>query len=249
MAQRMALGDHADAQQGRDHGDLGLLGQLKELTLGMAHLHAVPGENEGTLRLVDQFGSSGHSGEFEAAGFVQAGAAELLGVVPVDLGVLHVLADIDQHGAGAAGAGDVERFGQGLAQVTDVGYQVVVLGDRLGDAGDVGLLERVVAEQVGRDLAGNRHNRYRVHHGVGQAGHQVRGAGPTGGQAHADLAGDPGIALGHVHGGLFVPHQDVADRVGRHGVVGRENCAARIPEDEVDALAQQGFPDDLRTSK
>ena len=39
--QGMALGDHADAQQGRDHGDLGLLGQLEELTLGMAHLYAV----------------------------------------------------------------------------------------------------------------------------------------------------------------------------------------------------------------
>jgi hypothetical protein len=48
--------------------------------------------------------------------------------------------------ARAAGGGDVERLADGPGDVLGLGDQEVVLGDRLGDAGDVGLLEGVGAD-------------------------------------------------------------------------------------------------------
>ena len=62
-----------------------------------------------------------------------------------------------------------------------------VLDDRQRDAGDVGLLEAVGAEQVGAHLAGDEDRRHRVHDGVGDRGDEVGGAGAGGGERHADL--------------------------------------------------------------
>ena len=57
-----------------------------------------------------------------------------------------VLADVDEHGAGPAGARDVEGLGDGLRDLGRVGDEVVVLRDRHRDAADVGLLEGVGAD-------------------------------------------------------------------------------------------------------
>ena len=53
-------------------------------------------------------------------------------------------------GPGPAGPRDVERLGHDARQVVGVADQVVVLGHRQGDAVDVDLLERVLADQGGR---------------------------------------------------------------------------------------------------
>ena len=50
-------------------------------------------------------------------------------------------------GPGPAGPGDVERLGQDARQVVRVADEVVVLRHRQGDAVDVDLLERVLADQ------------------------------------------------------------------------------------------------------
>ena len=76
----------------------------------------------------------------------------MLGVDEVDLALAHVDGDVDEHRAGTAGRGDVERLLDDLGEVVGVLDQVVVLGDRQRDAGDVGLLERVRAEDGVRDL-------------------------------------------------------------------------------------------------
>ncbi len=124
--------------------------------------------------------------------------------------LLDVARDIDQHGAGAAGRGDVEGLAHRLGDVLDVEDERVVLGDRDGDAGDVGFLEAVAADQPADDRAGDADQRHGVHPGVGDAGDQVGGAGAGGGQADAGLAGDAGVGVGGVGGGLLVAHQDVA---------------------------------------
>ena len=80
-----------------------------------------------------------------------------------------VLADVDEHRAGAAGGGDVERLGDRARDLGGVGDQEVVLGDRHRDAADVGLLEGVGADRAARHLAGDGHDRHRVHVGVGDA--------------------------------------------------------------------------------
>jgi hypothetical protein len=63
---------------------------------------------------------------------------------------------------------------------------------------------------------------------------------------HADAAACPGVSIGHVGRALFVPDQDVVDRVFQHRVIGRQNRAAGIPKDGLHALVGQALPDDLR---
>ena len=100
--------------------------------------------------------------------------------IVVELGRLEldVLTHVDEHGAGPARAGDVERFLHRQRQFGHVLDQVVVLGDRQGHAGDVGFLECIRADQGRSDLAGDGDEGDRVHHRARQPGHQVRRARP-----------------------------------------------------------------------
>ena len=110
---------------------------------------------------------------------------------------------------------------------------------------DVGLLEGIAADELGCDLAGDRHDRCRVHHRVGQRRHQIRRAWSARRHADADLARSTSVALGRVTGRLFVPHQHVVDFVFRQRVVERHDRAAWIAEDHVDPLAHQCLAHDL----
>ena len=74
-------------------------------------------------------------------------------------GLLRVLGDVDEDGAGTAGGGDLEGLADGGGDVFGAGDEEVVLGDGQGDAGDVDLLERVGAEDLGGDLAGDADDR------------------------------------------------------------------------------------------
>src|SRR5262249_20107632 len=50
-----------------------------------------------------------------------------------------------------------------------------------------------------------------------------------------------------VGGTLFMADEDVTDGVIEEGIVGGHDGAAWIPEDDVDPLSDQGFPQDLCT--
>ena len=116
-----------------------------------------------------------------------------------------------------------------------VANQEVVLGDRHGDAGDVGLLEGVGPDQGAPDLAGDRDDRNGVHLRVGQRGHQVGGARTRGGHHHADLAGGVRVTAGRVAGALLVADQDMPQLLGvEQWVVDREHGTAGNPEDDLD---------------
>ena len=110
-------------------------------------------------------------------------------------------------------------------------HQLVVLGDRAGDADGVALLEGVAADRRGRHLAGDRHHRDRVHVGVHQRRHEVGRRRTRRHHRHAGAAGDVGVALGHVPGALLVAHEDVADRRLEQRVVGGQDAAAGQAED------------------
>ena len=60
-----------------------------------------------------------------------------------------VLGDVDEHGAGAAGGGDVERFVDDLRQVLERFTRKLCLVHGAGDAEGVGFLEGVAADQLG----------------------------------------------------------------------------------------------------
>ena len=124
--------------------------------------------------------------------------------------------------------------------------QLVVLRHRERDPGDVGLLERVVADRGRRDLAGDRDHRDGIHLGVREGGDEVAAAGPRGCHAHADAAGGPGVPLGRVTGALLVAGEDVTDVRVHERVVGGQDRPAGDAEDDVDALLLEGADQGLR---
>ncbi len=90
---------------------------------------------------------------------------------------LHVLGDVDDDRAGAAGARDIEGLVQDAAQLVHVLDQIIVLGAGARDADRVAFLEGVVADQMRRHLTGDADDRDRIHERVGQAGDGVGRAG------------------------------------------------------------------------
>ena len=159
-------------------------------------------------------------------------------------GELHVLGHVDQHRAGTAGGRDVERLVQDLGEIVDVAHQPVVLGAGPRDADGVAFLERVVADQVRRHLAGDADQRDRIHQRVGQRRHHVGGAGTGGHQHDAGLAGRARIAFGGMAGALLVADQDVLDLALLEDlVIDRKHRAAGIAEEMLHAVIDQRADD------
>ena len=169
------------------------------------------------------------------------------GVVPLEHAalLLSVLGDIDQDRAGAPGARDIKRLADGAGDLLGLGDEVVMLRDGEGDAGDVGLLERIGPDQMARDLTRDRDHRDAVQHRGRQAGDEIRRAWAGGRDAHTDLVLRAGVSIGHMRGALLVARQHVVDGVLNHRVVRGHDRAAGVPEDDLYALPNQGLPDDL----
>ena len=158
-----------------------------------------------------------------------------------------VLGDVDVDRSGPPGPGDVERLGDDPRQVVRVADQVVVLGHRQRDAVDVDLLEGVLADQRGRHVAGDGDHRHRVEERGADAGDEVGRARARRAHADADPPGDPRVAVGGVGATLLMADEHVAQLgVVAEDVVERQDHAARVAEDDVDALAQQRLAQDVR---
>ena len=91
--------------------------------------------------------------------------------------LLRVLGDVEQHRPGPSGSRHREGLAHRRRHISTRVDQVVVLGDRQRDAGDVGFLERVRANQPAADLAGDADDRRGVHHRRRDAGDHVGRAG------------------------------------------------------------------------
>jgi hypothetical protein len=133
----------------------------------------------------------------------------------------------------------VKRLPHRLSQLLDVLHQPVVLGDRLRDADDVGLLKGVAPHHRPRDLAGDSDHRGVVHVRRGQTGHQVGCPGTGGGDAHTGPAAGSSISVRRMSRGLLVPHQHVAEAgILGQGVIERHDRPAGVAEEDVDALVE-----------
>ena len=89
---------------------------------------------------------------------------------------------------------------------------LVPLRDRLEHPHDVDELVRLLVELVEPGLAGDRDHRRAVEERVGDAGDEVRRAGPEGRHRDRGAAGQPAVDVGHERGALLVAGGDVADR-------------------------------------
>ncbi len=232
----MAVRECAAGHQRGHHGDPGQLRQVQQLCARLATDHAAADVEHRLARRGDQLGGLANLLGVRLRVGLVAGQLHRRRPAERALPLQHVLRDVDEHRAGTPGGGDVERLGQHARDVVAVADQVVVLGDRHRDAGDVGLLERVGPDHRPADLAGDRHDGYRVHLRVGDRGDEVGGAGTGSRHAHADAAGGVRVAAGGVTGALLMTHQHMTQllRVEQR-VVNGKHCATRNSEDDVDA--------------
>lgn len=148
----------------------------------------------------------------------------------------HVFGNVDQHGAGSPGGGDVECLGQYGDEIGGFGHQDVVLGDRGGDAGDVGFLKGVGADGVAWHLPVMATIGTESACASASAMTRFQGARTRGGQTDPDFSGGLGIPSGGVAGALFVADQNMTD----HGrfqqrVIHRQDGAAENAEHAVHA--------------
>ena len=168
----------------------------------------------------------------------------------LDVRVGDVLGNVDHHRSGSPGGGDVKGSLQRDREIVNVLHQIVVLHAGPCDSHAIDFLERVHPDGVGGHLSGYHHEGNGVHVGGGDSGDRVGGARPGSHQHHSGLAGGAGVAVRHVSRALLVAHQDVLDVVLLvDGVVDVKHGAARIAEQEFDALVLEKLEHDFRSGK
>ena len=247
-AEIMVRRHRAQPLQGHGDRDARLVDELAQLFRRPRGDHAAAAVEDGSPALLDRLGDRADGLGRGRRRQAIAGEVHRDVVIRVrDGGVLDVLGDVDQHRAGAAGRGDVEGFLDDPRDVLRVLDEVMVLGDRPADLDHRRFLERVGADDLGGDLPGDGDDRQRVELGVGQAGDEVQGAGAGGRHHDAGPAGDAGVALGREDAALLVAGEDRPDPVPLAGerLVHRHAGAARVGEDDVDAVPREGLDQDV----
>ena len=133
--------------------------KLAQLVHRAGEQDAVPGQDDRPLGRLDRLGGQAQLAWVALEGRLEAGQVDRVGMGGARLRHQRVLGDVDVDGPGAAGARDVERLGEDARQVVGVADQEVVLGHRQRDAGDVDLLEGVLADQRAGHVAGDGDHR------------------------------------------------------------------------------------------
>ncbi len=248
----VGCGERAQAHQGR--GDR-KTGQVHQLAQQPARLQsriddAAARIDHGPLRLCHHANGCANRA---LVGIELRSIGPMTDITGTDIGTLlelHVLGNIDDNGPRAAGGRDVERLVDDARQIVHVAHQPIVLGAGARDADGVAFLKRVIADEMGRHLSGNDHERNRIHQRVGQARDRIGRSRPRGDKHDARLAGRARIAFGGVNRALFVTHQHVDKLVVlEQGIVNRQHRAARIAEDVAHALILERADHDLRTGQ
>ncbi len=196
----------------------------------------------------DEFGRLAHQHRVAEGHRVVAGEVQLVDrrrPVPLHGRIGDVLGQVDQDGTRPTRCRHVEGGRHDPRDFCRVLDQPIVLGDAHGDARDVALLEGVGPDGARRDLTRHHDERGRVHVGVGQRCHDVRGTGAAGDHRHPRLAGDHRVPLGHVSGALLVADQDVADGGVDDRVVDGQDGPAGQAEHDVDPLHLEALDEGL----
>ncbi len=170
---RVRVWKDAARHQGGDYGSSDELGELQQLGRGAGATDTAADVEDGALGRRDQLGCGLNL--LAVCLGDRAVADEVDSCIPyeIELGLLRIFGDVDEHGAGAAGARNLVGRGDRARNVFGPLHQERMLRDRHGDADDVDLLERVGAHQVREHLAGDRKQRHRVHVCVGDGGDEV----------------------------------------------------------------------------
>ena len=246
--ERIVAVDDARAHEGVGAGHAGLLhegGQFRARPGGNDAAAVVDG---GTLGVVDDFRRlvDGIHVNLRGVGIANGSRGHEFGQ-----GRGHVLGNIHQHRALAAGLGDAEGLAQNVGQILHPVHNEVVLGDGHGDAGNVHFLEAVLSDEGRGHVAGNGDHGHAVHVGGGNAGNKVGRTGAAGYQNNAGAAGSTGVAIGRMSGALFMGGNDMTDTilVFIQCVVQIQHSAAGVAEQRINALLHQHFTKNFRTGQ
>ena len=162
--------------------------------------------------------------------------------------LLAVARNVDDDGPRLAVRRDVERLRDGFGDLVCGMDEEVVLRNGAGEASRIGLLERVGAYLVERDLPADEHHRNAVH---------VRGAKPRDRvrkprAARHDDYGRPsaraGVAVCHVDATLLVATEDELERRTGKLVEDVDDVAAGIAEDKLRPDPFKGLDERTRPS-
>src|SRR5712692_2848117 len=119
--------------------------------------------------------------------------------------------------------------------------------NRDAEAVSIDFLESIGTDHGDRHLASDADQRDRVELGIGYRRQQVGRAGAGGGETHGGVPADARHTLGDKSRSLFVPRQDMLDRVTlRQGVIQRQIRSAGNAGDDANALSFEQMDDDLR---
>ena len=241
--QRVRSRECAQSKQRQCDGNARPLGEVADFVHRSGNDDAVPGQDHWPLRIVDQFQ--------RFVIFLRIGRQ--VGTVsgqlwfrrlPVERAgrLLRIFRDIHQHRPRSPGPRNIESLANRARHFAGMRYQIIVLGDGERDTGDVSFLKRVGSNQLAADLSGDADDGRRVQHGRRNARDHVGRARPGRGHRHAHSASGAGEPVGHMSRALLVTYQDVVNLAVLQRVVGGQNCAARIPEHRLHALAFEAFP-------
>ena len=234
--QRMGLRERVVVQVGGDDRRLQILRELHGLRLRAGHHHAAARHDDRELGFGQQLRRL-------VQAFRPAGAAldlDRLRDGDVDLAIEQVARDVDL-GRPALGQRVVEAAAGQLGDAPVVADMALELGDLGKDRQLLGLLETAQAHAVGAGLRRDHHHRRMRPIGGRDRGHEVGDAGAVLRDAHALLAADPRIAVGHVAGALLVRDRDEAD-AGRLEDVERVHVGrADDAEDMLHAMGDERF--------
>ena len=139
-----------------------------------------------------------------------------------------------------------EGFFDRFSQLRDVLHQEVMLDTGSGDPDGVAFLEGIAANHREWNLTGQDDKWNGIHISRRNTRDRVSSPRARSHQGHADLTGGACIAVGSMHSGLLVAHQNVLDALLTvDGVVDVEGSATWIAPDELDPFGLQGFDEDV----
>src|SRR6266581_3064537 len=247
--QRIACRECAEAEERHGHGEISGADEFLKNAHRARNQDAVAGENDGPLRGVEELDGAR---ELLLVVILAIALEREIGrsILPVELagGLLRVFGHVHEDRPRAAGGCNDKRFAKRPRDIFGAGNNHIVLRDGHGDAGDVGFLEGVRAEELAADLAGDANNRRGIKHGGGDARDHICCARAGSGHGDADAAARAGVPVGHVRGALLVADEDVVNGGSAQRVVGRQNRPARVAEEVLHAEAHECFAEDFGAS-
>ena len=239
-----AVGVHdALAHEGRDHVQPGLLAEPPQRGRRALAGDAVSGQDHRPLGALQQGGRAMQLARHRLDQRPGAAWHRPAG----DLALHHVVGQLEVGRPRLLPLGHRERLAHRLGDDRRVVDARVPLRHRLHHPDDVDVLVALLVHLGEAGLAGQRHHRRPVEVCVGEPGHEVRRPGPERPQAHAGLARQAAVRVGHERGALLVAHGDEGDLARRvERVVQVERLLAGDAEHVPDALVLEAVHEQVR---